>query len=207
MDIRTWLKNELKKTGKSQAELARHLRREDAWLSRILNGTRKLEYDYAVAIADFIGVNLPGSVVPTATVRSTALAGVPIKGVVMEQIWREGTAALGGRTSVAGVLDSEYPIEMQYALSVDDVDRPPGIASECVLCVPIAKIQRPIRKNDLIHCERTRSGLTQTVLRRVGAGNGKSMKVTRRNGKGTPELLADYEVKGLVIGRTQLFVV
>ncbi len=76
-----------------------------------------------------------------------------------------------------------------------------------MLCVPIAKIHRPLKKSDLLHCERTRSGLTQTVLRRVSSVTGKSVRVTRRDGTGTSEPLSDYEIKGFVIGRTERFVI
>ena len=204
MDTRAWLKRELKKSGKTQAGLARHLKRGKDSVSLLLSGQRRLTHDDAVLIAGFIGVQLPGPIEPAVT--AVELIGVPVKGVAMEQMWREGVVK-PAMNVVAGVIDSTYPLEVQYGLLVDEPDRPPEIASECVLCVPIAKLQRPLRKNDLLHCERTRSVLTQTVLRRVASVNGKACRVSPRGTNGPTEPIADYDVKGIVIGRTERFVV
>ena len=204
--MRTWLAERLKASGKSQAALARHLRRGNDWVSLLLNRKRKLTFDDAVKIAGFIGVQLPGSV-PNNSHSTFTVSGVPVRGVAMEHIWREGGLGPAGG-SIAGLMDSEFPLDIQYGLLVDEQHQAPGVASEYVLCVPIAKLTRPIQKNDLLHCERTKSGLTLTVLRRVVQGSGKSAKLGPRTGNGRPsEAIAEYDVKGIVIGRTERFVI
>ena len=74
MDIRTWLKLELEKSGKTQLALARHLKRGPDWVSLLLSAKRKLTYDDAVAIARFIPVNLPGPVEPTTLTEAVVMA-------------------------------------------------------------------------------------------------------------------------------------
>jgi transcriptional regulator with XRE-family HTH domain len=207
MELRTWLREALKRTGKSQAALARHLGfRHPSQVTAILKGERRIQVDELQLIASFLGEDPPSlsRTAPTVHTRAESPAGAPVEGVAMEGMWREGPAKTLIKR-VTAVMGSDYPIEIQYALQIDDPERSPDIASEHVLCVPVAKIQRPLRKNDLLHCERTKIGLTQTVLRRVVSGAGKTLRVAQRDGRGATEALSDYEVKGLVIGRTERF--
>ena len=75
MDIRVWLKLELEKSGKTQARLADHLKRDKGWVSLLFSCRRDLKYHDAVAIARFIGVSLPGPVGPA--ILTAQHAGLP----------------------------------------------------------------------------------------------------------------------------------
>jgi transcriptional regulator with XRE-family HTH domain len=205
MELRIWLRDALKRSGKSQAALARHLGLgHPSQVTAILNGKRRIQVHELQLISSFVGEDPPNLPVPAVSSVAETLFGVPVKGVAMEALWREGPARLPSMR-VSGVIGSEFPIEVQYALHVDDPARPPDIAAEYVICVPIAKLQRQLKKNDLLHCERQRDGLQQTVLRRITSGYGKSLRVTQRDGSGAEEPLSEYEVKGVVIGRTERF--
>jgi hypothetical protein len=82
--VHVWLKQALKRSGKSQASLARYMRRGTDWVSLALNGKRKITYEDAVAMADFIGEQLPGcSLTPVVS------GMVPVIGIAAEGVWRE----------------------------------------------------------------------------------------------------------------------
>ncbi len=84
MKIHIWLKEALKRSGKSKASLARHLKRDPSWVTLALNGKRRVTYDDAVAMADFIGDGLPDCSLPP------VVSGmVPVIGIVEEGVWRE----------------------------------------------------------------------------------------------------------------------
>jgi hypothetical protein len=51
IDTRTWVKEKLEASGKSQSALAHHLGRGNDWVSLLLNCKRRLMYDDAVEIA------------------------------------------------------------------------------------------------------------------------------------------------------------
>ena len=66
-------------------------------------------------------------------------------------------------------------------------------------------MHRPFRNGDFVHCERTKFGLTQTVIRRIVSVTGQVIRVAQRDGSGATEALSDYEAKGIVIGRSERY--
>lgn len=205
-DFITWLTATLAAERKSQRALARHLKMDPSSVNLMFKGKRRVQLDEYLKIIDFVGKEPPPQFrLPGISRRAENVTTAPVKGIAMERTWREDGAVPAGR-QVAAVLGSEYPTGIQYALEVDDPERPEGVASEYVLCVPVNHMHRPIRIGDLLHCERKRSDLSQIVLRRVVLANDKRTLVVDRGETMEPEPLSNYAVIGFVIGRTERYV-
>jgi len=204
-DLITWLAATLKAERKSQRALARHLKIDPSSVTFMLKGKRRIQVEEWQKIFEFLGKEPPSQFpLPKISRRAESVATAPVKGIAMERTWREeGVLTVGRR--VSAVLGSEYPTTIQYALEVDDPERPDGVASEYVLCVPVSEMHRPMRVGDLLHCERKRGDLIQIVLRRIVSLNDKRTLVTDRGETTPPEPLSNYTVVGLVIGRTERY--
>lgn len=119
MELGTWIRDALRRHGKTQAALSRHLGfAHPSTVNFILTGKRRVQVPELALIAEFLGEDPPNFPVTAMSTLTKSAGSVPVKGVAMEGVWREGQANTSKR--VSAVIGSGYPVEVQYALLIDE---------------------------------------------------------------------------------------
>lgn len=193
-NISSWVASELKRTGRTQEALAKHLGLNKSAVTRIVNGTRR-EYsvDFLRNLETFFGS--PVSPQPR-SVGFVAVAGR------IGEIWTTADAHSISET-VVGIPSDIYPYEMQRAYRIDGND-PSGEFrdGDYVVCVPLPNVHQssPMLGDTLVIRRISASGLESNALKRVDAENGRLIH------RPLFPILGDSEagdVLGLVIGLTR----
>lgn len=178
---REWLRRGLKKPGKSQSGLARHLGLGDpSPINKVLASKRKLQLTELIAAAEYLQEPLPTDQ-PNLTVSSAPSKesrGIPIRSEVAAGLWLEVGALseepLGFAQGIEPI--KGFPLQATYALRVrgNSVNKiaPPGAL---LVCVDLGLSGIEVKDGDLVIVQRTRSQgaeleVTAKRVRRVTGG-------------------------------------
>lgn len=129
----TWLRQGLKKVGKTQKGLARVLDLDPMAVSRMLSGKRRFQIDELQKIAAYIDESLPN--IGLLSTLPHKVESVRIAGRISMSLWQDGEGDLG---MVAAHIDRRFPVSDQQAFLVDDTITAFGLVrGSYVLAVPM----------------------------------------------------------------------
>ena len=205
---REWLRDALKESGKTNKQLADHLRLDPSAVTRMLNGERQIKSIEIPPITRFLRVAPPkefGSleIYPTQQIK--------VGGIISAGVWRD--------TSITDLELEELPVVQQgdgvdrYALKVEgdsaNLIIPDG---SYAICVAYWYARSEIKDGDLVHVERTRGGLVEATIKRVRKANGNwELHPESDNPKHSGPIpyessdIDQVEIKGLVVARYSAF--
>ncbi len=191
---REWIKQGLRKPGKSQAGLARHLNVSEPKVSRMVNGATRLRVDELSKISEYISEPLPQLTVDAMVTRT-----VQIIGQVRAGYWRDrgqGATMEQATQRVLAVPDEPQTRGLDlYALELAQE----GGARAHVVCVRVSSAGRAPRAGDRVHYIAHHPATADLVQDMLGelepAANG--APILKGASKPTPASLLD--VQGIVI--------
>lgn len=169
MDIE-WIKEGLKKPGKSKGGLAAAIGRSPSAATALLKGARQLKADEVHKVAAYLEMDHFGTPLPP--VQKTVIAYVTITGEVAGGIWSEpGVEYEAEQTSIP--VDAKWPTDALYLLRVRgaSVNRK-ARDGDLVLCLDVWAAPRSAIPGDWVVMERERNGLVETTIKRVAEGKG-----------------------------------
>ena len=196
-EYRQWIEDGLRRPGKSQRGLARHLKVDDSAISRILSGRRAIKADELRKIQDYLGVPIP-QVRPGVPILAEQTTHVRVIMVMAPGFWRSPMSpkSLNPSRETVPPLPSRIPPEQQQAVEYIAI---PGAPSEFVYVTSYEVIGRPPRAGDQIWARRSSGDLTLDFIGRIG-GPATKPTVDLLDG-GAPVDLAAIRILGIAIGR------
>lgn len=160
VDYLAWIKDALERNKNlSQSGLARHLNRDRAVISLMLQGKREIKARELNAIESYLGVPRPDRQV-------VAVPTVEVVGRCSAAWYEEGTAP-EGRMQVSAVLSMSNVRQVGFILDVPLLGFPAGAV---VIAVPVER-GKPVA-GDVVVVTRERAGLANTTLARAGEVEG-----------------------------------
>lgn len=184
-----WLREGLKKHGKTQRGLAKFLEVDDATVHRMVNGGRSIRHGELQRIAIYLGEALP---------RGSAIKTVPVRGVLVEGAWRikmDDHLVKPSQEKVAAI-PSRVPAENQFAYEIIS----PGQPSQVEYFVSPDDLGRDIREDDEILVQEERGDMIREVRGAVKRTVNGLAVAPAGGAHRDPMLLADLVLVGVSIG-------
>lgn len=133
-----WIKSQLKRLGKTQAQLATHLALAPARITEILKGERKVSLAEAVEMADFLEISFDDLAMKLGhTIERPAAGKIPVVGKV------------GAGEEILSIDD--FPL----GEGLREIDAPPGLENGCAVMVVGNSMFPRYRDGDYIVYNRT----------------------------------------------------
>lgn len=167
MLLSEWLTKGLNKPGKIGRELSEILNVDPATVTGMKKGTREIKGRELIAIARYIEEPIPG--LEELTQEPIELFSIAVSVIAEVGVWRDKDRPVTqDRTEIPVVPSRNVPREVQYCVQVADDHfnkeiSPGGYA----ICVPYDLYRAGPQLNDLVHCQITRDGMVENVLRAV----------------------------------------
>lgn len=165
--LKAWLKNALKETGRSQADLARHLEVNRSAVSLMISGKRAISADEMFKAAAYLGVSPPGQDGSPALV---ATQEVKVVGRLATGVWRDKTSKQQASPDlhIPKNPDPVYAAMRQEAYQLDETSDD-GVyrAGDYFIVVPYDQARSHPQARDLVVVARTRQDGVEMTLNRI----------------------------------------
>jgi SOS-response transcriptional repressor LexA len=214
--LKSWLRDALKKTGISQAELSRKLTArlgrsiDHAAVNKMVSGKRKIAGDELMVIAELTGVKPPRFDGEVSLVEGGRI-GLPLRGKVAAGSWLEVSVIQeAGEEEILPVPhDMRFPRATQYVLEVQgdsmNLEFPHGTF---VTCVDFYESGIELKPGHIAHVERYRfdGQEVEVTLKAVELVGGRFLLVPRSTNPAHKPFPADGDdattvvIKGIVTG-------
>jgi transcriptional regulator with XRE-family HTH domain len=167
-----WIKEGLKKKGKSRAGLAKHLGLDRAQITRMLNPelSREIRANELFAISTYFGEPLPPLGLTQLNHGHYDLFPILIRGTVAPGVWRDQNAAPVSSLRLEHSFfppDPRFNIDHQFDMMVEGTSIERFAKHGALLrCADIEKSGISPEPDDLVIVERKRDGLVETSAKR-----------------------------------------
>ena len=190
----SWIKGELKRQGKTSAELARHLGCHPTRISKIISGTYNLKNLEIDRVRSFLGMEPVSHVEDASLIR---VVGAAAEGMFVDHTHRRARSL----TESVRSPETEKWGKDRYALELGvPIDANLRIDKEVVICIPARQVKRKLAPDDLVHIECQEGRLTATLVRRVQLNRDGELVFANVHDRNMV-LPLKTKVRGLVVGR------
>lgn len=181
--IENWIKDALRESGISQAELTRRLHERFRWpndrsiVNKILNRRRTVSAREALQISQVVGVPLPEDVKPDPAVNidlnhvKKEIDVIFVRGKVAANTWMDVDAMDFGYEDVETIPSlSGYPPQWQFGLKVDgNCLNKVAAHGDILVCLDLRASNEDVMENDLVIVERKKFGgqMVERTAKRV----------------------------------------
>jgi SOS-response transcriptional repressor LexA len=168
-----WIKEGLKKEGKSKIGLAAAIGRSPSAVTELLKGKRKLQVDEITKIARYLDETPPpfGGVEPERTV----IVQVPVRGEAAPDLWRGPTYIYDDSPAHVPIVPGEFAMTDQFAVRVvgNSMDKLKIHSGDYLICVAYSLARDHFQTGDVVIVERQDADRIETTCRElVVAGRG-----------------------------------
>lgn len=172
---REWLVESLKKTDRSQADLARATGIAHSVINRMVLGKRPIRDHEIVAISRALGIPPPSK--PPGRTYSTGahpleVEMVSVVGVAQDGVWRDrmGAAMQPLVSEIPAIPSADFSGVRKAVQLALPLDMSQNVATQYMIFVPIEELGRKLRNDDIVYAEITRDRFVQQTILRVETG-------------------------------------